>query len=302
MKDSFHPRSPALLKTPMTTQMPPPHIGRVALAVADIERSIRFYSDVIGLALLARDGNDAQMGAGDAPLLLLHGRPGLSPVRRATGLYHFALLLPSRADLGDALQHYVDANAPIGGFADHAVSEAIYLTDPDGHGIEVYRDRPREEWTYRNGQIAMGTDPIDLQGIIDELKGQPQLPPKMAPGTFVGHIHLQVAEIPATEAFYADLLGMDRLMRYGGRATFLSYNGYHHHVGGNTWAGEGLAAAPDDAARLLWFEIVQPGAAAVATAADRLSAAGYTAEPGADDLWTVDPSEIRVLLTTNDER
>ncbi len=285
-----------------TITMPPPRIGRVSLAVADLERSVRFYEDVIGLTLLERAGELAWLGAGNNGLLLLTGQPGLRPVQRATGLYHFAILVPTRLDLARTLYHLLQNDAPISGFADHNVSEAIYLTDPDGHGIEIYHDRPREEWTYRNGQLTMGTDPIDLQGIIDELRGRPQLPPKMAPGTFIGHIHLQVADIAATEAFYADVLGMDRLTRYGPRATFLSYNGYHHHLGGNTWAGEGLAPAPDDAARLLWFEIVQPDAATVADAAGRLSAAGHMAEPGADDLWTVDPSGIRVLLTTNDER
>ena len=270
------------------------HIGRVALAVADIERSIRFYSDVIGLALLARDGNDAQMGAGDAPLLLLHGRPGLSPVRRATGLYHFALLLPSRADLGDALQHYVDANAPIGGFADHAVSEAIYLTDPDGHGIEVYRDRPRAEWPYRGNTLGMTTEPIDFQGVLRSQSGTWR---GLPPGTMMGHIHLQVAQIEATERFYIDLLGLDLVLRYGPSATFLAANGYHHHIGGNTWAGVGLPPAPDDAARLLWDEIRQPDAAAVEAIAARLEAAGYAFTREADGLRVVDPSGIVVLLT-----
>ncbi len=272
------------------------HIGRVALAVADIERSIRFYSDVIGLALLARDGNDAQMGAGDAPLLLLHGRPGLSPVRRATGLYHFALLLPSRADLGDALQHYVDANAPIGGFADHAVSEAIYLTDPDGHGIEVYRDRPRAEWPYRGNTLGMTTEPIDFQGVLRSQSGTWR---GLPPGTMMGHIHLQVAQIEATERFYIDLLGLDPVIRYGPSATFLSANGYHHHIGGNTWAGVGLPPAPADAARLLWYEIRQPDAAAVEAIAARLDAAGHAYERDDDGLHVIDPSGIHVLLTTH---
>ncbi len=215
----------------MINTMPPPHIGRVALAVADIERSIGFYTDVIGLSLLAREGNDAQMGAGTEPLLLLHGQAGLSRVRRATGLYHFALLLPSRADLGDALQHYVAVNAPISGFADHAVSEAIYLTDPDGHGIEVYRDRPREEWAFANGKLRMTTEPIDFEGVIGAAPGRAQggVWRGLPPGTMMGHIHLQVAQIEATERFYIDLIGLDLIIRYGPSATFLAANGYHHH-------------------------------------------------------------------------
>lgn len=276
-----------------TIAMSPPRIGRVALAVADLDRSVRFYEDIIGLTLLERGGDSAVLGAGDDGFLLLTEQPGARPVQRATGLYHFAILVPSRLDLARTLYHLLQNDAPISGFADHHVSEAIYLTDPDGHGIEIYRDRPREEWTYENGRIKIGTDPIDLQGIINELSGRPPQSPKMAPGTFVGHIHLQAAEIPATEAFYADLLGMDLLLRYGPQATFLSYNDYHHHLGANTWAGVGLPPAPEDAARLLWYEIVQPDDAAVEAVAARLE----MADRDADGLWTVDPSGIRVLLT-----
>ncbi len=280
--------------------MPPPRIGRVALAVADVERSIRFYEEVIGLTLLERIGEMARMGAGDEAFLLLHGLEGARPVQRTAGLYHFAVLVPSRRDLARTLYHLLQVDAPISGYADHNVSEAIYLTDPDGHGIEIYRDRPRAEWQYRGDQVVMTTDPLDLRAILGELGGEPPATPRMAAGTFIGHIHLQVANISDTIAFYDGAMGLALIMRYGPQAAFLSANGYHHHVGANTWAGENLPPAPDDAARLLWFEIVQPDDAALETIAQRLRAAGNPAERGDDGLWAVDPSGIRVLLTSDE--
>ena len=188
-------------------------------------------------------------------------------------------------------------DGPITGYADHDVSEAIYLTDPDGHGIEIYRDRPRSEWEYQGNNIRMTTDPIDMRGILGELGGTPESYSGMAAGTFVGHIHLQVAQIAATERFYSEFIGFDLMVRYGARATFMSANGYHHHLGGNTWAGENLSPAPDDAARLLWYEIVLPDEAALKAVAARMTAAEQPYDRGHDGLWVVDPSGIRVLLT-----
>jgi catechol 2,3-dioxygenase len=276
--------------------MPTPHIGRVALAVADIERSIGFYTDVIGLTLLTREGDDAQMGAGTEPLLLLHGQAGLSRVRRATGLYHFALLLPSRADLGDALQHYVEVNAPISGFADHAVSEAIYLTDPDGHGIEVYRDRPREEWAYTNGALRMTTEPIDFDGVLRSRSGAWR---GLPPGTMMGHIHLQVAQIEATERFYIDLIGQDLVLRYGPSATFLSANGYHHHIGGNTWAGAGLPPAPPTRRGCCGTRFASRTRRPLTPSPRVWRRRAMAHERDTTGLRVVDPSGIQLLLTAH---
>ncbi len=280
-----------------TIAMPPPRIGRVALTVADIDRSIRFYEDVIGLSLLEQENGTARLGVGEETLLRLQHQPGAHPVQRATGLYHFAILVPSRHDLARALYRLLQEDGPASGYSDHGVSEALYLSDPDGHGIEIYRDRPRDEWPVTNGQLAMVSIPLDLRGVLNELAGGPPPSHHMAAGTFVGHIHLQVAQIPATEQFYTGLLGLDLVQRYGPSATFMSANGYHHHVGANTWAGVNLSPAPADAARLLWYEIRLPDAAAEETIATRLSTAAYPFDRDAEGLWVTDPSGIRVLLS-----
>jgi catechol 2,3-dioxygenase len=278
--------------------MPPPHIGRVALVVADLDRSVHFYTHIIGLTLRERSHNMAHLGAGGDTLLVLEEQSGANPVQRATGLYHFALLLPTRRDLALALQHLLEVEAPITGYADHAVSEAIYLTDPDDHGIEIYRDRPRAEWVYPGGGLKLTVEPFDFQGVLGELAGSQVSWAGLPPGTMMGHIHLQVASIPASEDFYINLLGFDLITRYGSDASFLSANGYHHHFGMNTWAGAGLLPAPSEAARLLWYEIRLPDAATLEAIEARLSQSGYTSMREENDLLVTDPSGISIRLAT----
>lgn len=270
-----------------------PRIDRVALSVSNLERSVDFYTELIGLTQLENDGTVARLGAGDRTLLQLHHQPGARPIRRATGLYHFALLLPSRAALGAALQHYGANNAPLSGFADHAVSEAIYLTDPDGHGIEVYRDRAASEWEYPNGELRMTVDPLDVEGILEA--AEPSWS-KLPPDTVMGHIHLQVANIAATEAFYTELLGFDVITRYGPGATFLATDSYHHHIGANTWMGVGLAPAPHDAARLLEYTILVDSVERLTSIGSKLRATAHPYIDKVNELILDDPSAIRVRI------
>ncbi len=271
-------------------------MGPVALSVSDLGRSLAFYTDIMGLTLLDQTGNRAALGAGSKHLLQLHGLPGARPMPRSAGLYHFALLLPSRPALGVTLRHLLTHNAPITGYADHAVSEAIYLTDPDGHGIELYRDRPRDEWAYPAGTLRMTVDPLDVSAVLasagnDTWRGLPA-------ETVMGHVHLQVADIATTEAFFVDLLGFDLMVRYGGAATFLATDGYHHHIGANMWQGAGLAPAPENVARLLEYTIVLDTPDQLAAVEDRLNAAAFTPVSSDDGLRVTDPSGLALRLTT----
>ncbi len=270
-------------------------MGPVALSVSDLGRSLAFYTEVIGLTLLERANDNATLGAGSNRLLRLHGLPGARPMPRSAGLYHFALLLPSRPVLGMTLRHLLASNAPITGYADHAVSEAIYLTDPDGHGIEIYRDLPREAWDYPGGTLRMTVDPLDVTGVLasagkESWHGLPV-------DTIMGHVHLQVATIAATEAFFVDLLGFDLMVRYGSAATFLATDGYHHHVGANTWQSSGQPPAPENAARLLEYAIVLDSPDEVAAVTDRLTAASYAPVTRDDGLYVTDPSGLTLRLT-----
>jgi catechol 2,3-dioxygenase len=220
--------------------------------------------------------------------------------RRRTGLYHLALLLPSRRDLAEALARLAQSRWPLTGASDHLVSEALYLNDPDGNGIEIYRDRPREEWPHANGRIEMATLPLDLDGVLAELGGDHAVPAEVPSGTTMGHVHLQVADLDAAEAFYSGVLGFDVTVRGYPGALFVSAGGYHHHLGLNTWHSAGAAAPADGSIGLRSFDVVLPDAGALAAVLERTRVAGLepqaTGEAGSAMLR--DPSGNAVVLRT----
>jgi catechol 2,3-dioxygenase len=201
-----------------------------------------------------RDNGRASLG-GDEELLVLVDEPGARSARGHTGLFHFALLVPERADLARWLGHAARDRVPLTGASDHVVSEALYLRDPDEHGIEIYADRPREQW---EGRVAerMTTLPLDVDDLLTEDDGAFE---RLPAGTVMGHVHLCVRAIPETIAFYRDALGFDLVAAVGDQAAFLSAGGYHHHVGANIWESAGAAPAPPGTARLLRATIIVPG-------------------------------------------
>lgn len=267
------------------------------LSVADLARSLNFYQTVLGFSVLSQTAARVELGVAGTqrPLLTLHALERPAPRQRATGLYHFALLLPSRADLGRFLRHIAGLGVPIGA-SDHLVSEAIYLSDPDGHGLEVYRDRPRSEWPYEAGprgqQLKMATDPLDVQAVLDsagqtEWRGLPA-------GTRLGHLHLKVGDQQAASQFY-QALGFEPMMEFPG-ASFLSVGGYHHHLGLNVWEspGAGPPAPNTPALRLAHFSVERAEFPALLA---RLEAAQVPVQVTADFTELSDPGGIRLRVS-----
>jgi catechol 2,3-dioxygenase len=246
---------------------PDAHMGLVELSVSDLDRSLAYWQDAIGLRVLSRENGTAELGADDTPLLRFVEEPGARPAQGFTGLFHVALLVPDRPSLGRFLAHAAREQIALTGLSDHSVSEAIYLRDPDHHGIEVYADRPRELWEGRVGE-RMTTLPLDTESLLAEagdaaFDGLPH-------GTTVGHVHLCVRDVDETIGFYRDRLGMGLTAHLGDQAAFLSAGGYHHHLGGNTWETRGAEPAPEGTARLLRFTIVLPDDEEVERVAERI--------------------------------
>jgi catechol 2,3-dioxygenase len=262
-------------------------LGHVTLQVSDLERSLDYYQQVLGLRVLSRTASHVMLAAhgDDAPLVRLQERAGAASVatKGLLGLYHFAILLPDRAALGRFVTHLSQVGARAGA-SDHLVSEALYLRDPDGLGIEVYADRPRSDWHTRAREIEMTTEPLDLRSVAAAAQGEPWT--GMPAGTRMGHVHLHVGDLERASAFYHEALGLDRMVWSYPGALFLAAGGYHHHLGLNTWAGAGARPAGEGDARLVEWRIVLPGSH-LQLARASLEAAGHRISDS-DEGWRVD--------------
>jgi catechol 2,3-dioxygenase len=279
---------------------PDTSVGTVRLTVSDLARSREFYERVIGLRATERDDGTLALGVEGNPALVElradSAAPGLN--RRATGLYHLAILLPTRRDLALGLRRLAESRWPLDGASDHLVSEALYLSDPDGNGIEIYRDRPRGEWRREGGELRMATLPLDLESVIAELHDQDDRDEHAPAGTRIGHVHLQVADLAETEAFYSGALGFDVVVRGYPGALFVSAGGYHHHIGLNTWHSAGSSPPTPGAIGMRAFEIELPDQDALEHTVERATTAGVEARRHGGSAVLVDPSGNTVVLKT----
>jgi catechol 2,3-dioxygenase len=279
---------------------PSMQLGEVKLKVSNLERSLAFYQEIVGFKVLKQTANTVELTAdGRTPLLILEEIPNavIVPKRSASGLYHFAILLPARIDLGVSLRKLIESGIHIGQ-ADHLVSEALYISDPDNHGIEIYRDRPRETWNRdAKGNIMMATDPIDWDGLLDEAKDREWA--GLPAGTTIGHVHFHVGDLDRSKPFYCDILGFDIAADYRQQmgALFISAGGYHHHIGLNIWAGNGAPAPPANGTGLAYYTIVLPDPEETANMLERLRSSGITVEQQDGSWFVKDPSGILLKLT-----
>ncbi len=287
--------APPVFRLPDATSL-----GRVKLQIRDLGRSLDYYQQVLGLRTIDRGGGYAILGpqGDDRALVELHERAGAKPVPRGArlGLYHFAILLPDRPALGRFIQHLGSTDVRVGS-ADHLVSEALYLRDPDNLGIEVYADRPRSSWRRSGRELMMATDPLDVSGLLDAAGGQPWT--GMPDGTTMGHVHLHIGDIAAGSSYFSGALGFDKTVWHYPGALFLGAGGYHHHLGTNTWAGPDASPAADDEARLLEWTVRLPGEADLDAARESLSRSGYPVDRDAASLVTHDPWGTQLRITAD---
>lgn len=276
-------------------------IGRVRLRVSDLGRALELYRHVLGLEVERDEGTRVTLApgasAGKSALIVLEEQPGIArrPARPvSTGLYHVALLVPSRRDLGRALIRLHQSRYPLRGMSDHAVSESVYLDDPDGNGLEIYADRPRTQWPVEGGVIQMTVDPMDVEGVIAAGRERPEPWTGLPADTVVGHVHFTVSRMERSVAFYRDVMGFDVMMRIPS-LTAVSAGGYHHHLNLNTWAREGAPPDSDRVAGLLGWELVVPSVEARRALIDRLSAAGALTGP-TGRVTASDPDRIPLEL------
>jgi catechol 2,3-dioxygenase len=279
------PRLPAMLR-----------LGAVHLTVTDLDRSVDFYESIIGLRVHHREDGVVTMGVGDEDLLILYGEPSARRAGRHAGLYHYALLYPSRQELARAALRLAATQTPIQGASDHGTHEAIYLPDPDGNGIELAADRPRELWP-RPLEYAGGPHPLDLDGLLATIAGE-EPRRKASPGLVVGHVHLHVGNLERGLGFYRDVLGFELMTFIPGAAAFVSAGGYHHHLGFNIWRGQGVPPVPEGRVGLRHWTVVLDDPEEVAAVRERIRAAGIATEEREGGFLVRDPWGLAVVFAT----
>jgi catechol 2,3-dioxygenase len=279
--------------TPTFASRTPLHIGAIGLIARDLDHLTDFYRDLLGLTVIERDARIARLGIAGRTLIEIEHQPDALPDDPAkAGLYHTAFLMPTRQDHARWITHIARNRVPVTGASDHGVSEAIYLDDPEGNGIEVYNDRPRERWTWENDLVVM--QPLDVQAILHEIDTGKSDYPAAPEGLRVGHIHLRVGSVEKAEHFYRGVIGLDLTRRRGG-ATFMSSGGYHHHVGANVWHSDGAGIRDQNRAGLGWFSVESTGEAYEGLIA-RMNAAGSPFSLSAEGIETADPWGTRIRL------
>jgi catechol 2,3-dioxygenase len=275
----------------------PLHIGAIGLIARDLDLLTNYYRDLLGLDVRERTGRIARLGAGGVTLIEIEHRPQALPDDPATaGLYHIAFLMPTRADHARWILHIARNRVPIVGASDHGVSEAFYLDDPEGNGIEVYNDRPAERWQRENGLIVMPTRQLDVEAILREVDPAQVDYPSAPEGLRIGHIHLRVGDVGKAEEFYRGAVGLDLTRRRGG-ATFMSSGGYHHHVGANVWHSDGAGRRDPERAGLAWFSIEAADQDTLDAVTTRLQSAAAPARAFDDGIETADPWGTRIRFS-----
>ncbi|HLS59524.1 MAG TPA: VOC family protein [Virgibacillus sp.] len=274
---------------------PNTYVGHVNIKVKDLDRSLHFYRETLGFQILEKTNKTAKLTTdGKTNVLSIEQPENIVPeYGKTTGLYHYALLLPERSDLADIVYHFAEVGAQFGS-ADHLVSEALYLSDPDGNGIEIYIDREPSEWTWNNGEVLMTVDPLDFTDLLSE--GKQGSWKGMPAGTVMGHIHLHVSELKKTEEFYSKGLGFEVVNRFGDQALFIATGKYHHQIALNTWAGVGAPAPSVNSVGLESFTIMLPSEEARNKVINQLERIGASVTEENDSFVTSDPSGNRIYL------
>jgi catechol 2,3-dioxygenase len=275
------------------------HIRHVHLRVANVERVLGFYRDLLGFKETSRRDSTISLSTSSRePIVILTEDTAASPgSRRYPGLFHTAILYPSRAELARIFRRLLEHRYPFQGFSDHGVSEALYVADPEGNGVELYADRPRETWRTKDGSIEMSTKPLDTESLLAQADDKPWT--TAHPDTRIGHIHLQVSDLTEAERFYHELLGFDVTQRSYPGALFVSAGGYHHHIGLNVWNSHGSSPAPANTLGLARFAVGVPDAQVIPGLEIRLRDAGLAVELSSDSgsllVRDLDGIEVEVI-------